>query len=92
MILLSTPWGRRGTFFETWENGGDWERVGPIRGTDCSRIPPSFLAQERAEMPPWVYAAEWDCQFTDNELTVFRSADIEAALDTSVTPLWGATA
>src|SRR5262245_15448803 len=28
LILMSTPWGRRGHFFEAWENGGPrWERV-----------------------------------------------------------------
>lgn len=88
LILLSTPWGRRGTFYETWENGDDWERVGPIRGEDCSRISTSFLEQERREMPPWVFAAEWDCAFTDNELNVFSSELVAAALDGDLAPMW----
>lgn len=89
LVLLSTPWGRRGHFFETWTGPGDsWERVGPIRGSDCRRIPSSFLEHERASLPPWVYASEWDCAFTDNELAAFSSELIEAALDPAVTPLW----
>ncbi len=90
LVLLSTPWGQRGTFHDVWTASDDaWERIGPIRGEDCPRIPASFLAQERAEMPPWVYAAEWDCEFTDNEMSVFSSADIAAALDDSIAPMWG---
>jgi hypothetical protein len=89
LVLLSTPWGRRGTFFETWTAPDDsWERVGPIRGADCERIPPRFLAAERASLPPWVFASEWDCSFTDNELSAFDSELIENALDPTVTPLW----
>jgi hypothetical protein len=89
LILLSTPWGSRGTFHHIWTEGGDdWERIGPIRGEDCSRIATSFLLQERREMPSWVYAAEWECEFTDNELSVFRSLDVERAIDPSLQPLF----
>jgi hypothetical protein len=87
-ILMSTPWGRRGHLFELWQDGGPgWERV-RVTAEQCPRISPEFLAEERASMPPWVYAAEWACEFTDNELSAFDSALIEAALDPSVTPLW----
>ena len=31
LLLLTTPFGRRGTFFDAWESGGgDWERVRAI--------------------------------------------------------------
>jgi len=89
LVLLSTPWGRRGLFHEVWTEGeAGWERIGPIRGSDCPRIPRDFLEHERASLPPWVYASEWDCQFTDNELAAFDSALIAAALDPDVRPLW----
>jgi hypothetical protein len=87
-ILMSTPWGRRGHFFEAWQDGGPgWQRV-KITADQCPRIAPEFLAEERASLPPWVYAAEWDCEFTDTELSAFDSALIAAALDDSVMPLW----
>jgi terminase large subunit-like protein len=87
-ILMSTPWGRRGHFFEVWQDGGPgWERI-RITADQCPRITPAFLAEERASLPPWVYAAEWECEFTDNELSAFDSALIAAALDSTVTPLW----
>jgi len=27
LVCLSTPFGKRGFFFEEWENGGGWERI-----------------------------------------------------------------
>ncbi|MBI3965802.1 MAG: hypothetical protein HY329_09220, partial [Chloroflexi bacterium] len=46
-ILLSTPYGKRGTFYELWSNGGAaWERV-KIRADQCPRIPKDWLEQER---------------------------------------------
>jgi len=87
-ILMSTPWGRRGHLYELWTDSGPaWERV-KITADACPRIAPEFLATERDSLPPWVYAAEWDCEFIDNELSAFDSALIAAALDESVTPLW----
>ena len=48
LILLSSPFGRRGHFYETWENGGpDWMRV-KITAHDVPRIDPDWLAAERA--------------------------------------------
>jgi phage FluMu gp28-like protein len=38
LIALSTPFGKRGWFFEAWHNGGeDWTRV-EVRAEDCPRI------------------------------------------------------
>lgn len=88
MILMSTPWGRRGHFFEAWENGGpSWERV-RVTARDCPRIPATFLAGEEASMPAAWFRSEYCCAFTDNENSVFRSEDIAAALSGDVKPLW----
>ena len=40
--VMSTPWGKRGFFYELWEHGGDgWERhMAPA--TECARIPARF--------------------------------------------------
>src|SRR5262245_49085027 len=48
IVLLSTPFGRRGFYFEVWENGGAaWERV-EITAEQCPRIGRDWLEQERA--------------------------------------------
>src|SRR5712692_5798245 len=47
MICLSTPYGKRGFFWDAWANGGsDWQRI-EIPAAKIPRITPEFLIQER---------------------------------------------
>jgi hypothetical protein len=89
LVALSTPWGRRGWWYEAWRSDEPWERY-EVPATACPRISPEFLESERKALGPLFFESEYLCRFTDNEQTVFRSIDIEAALDGSVMPLWGA--
>ena len=51
LILMSTPFGKRGHFFDAWEHGGEtWQRF-KITAYECPRISPEFLAEEKASMP-----------------------------------------
>ncbi|MCL6508916.1 MAG: terminase family protein [Bryobacteraceae bacterium] len=87
-ILMSTPWGKRGHFFEAWEHGGEtWERI-QITASDCPRISPAFLAEEQENMPaPW-FASEYLCEFTDTEDSVFSYEHVMNALSGAVEPLF----
>lgn len=78
--LMSTPYGRRGFFWHAWEYGGPaWEKTA-IPATDCPRIPPEFLAEERSELGPLWFAQEYLCEFVDNGSNWFARALIESAL------------
>jgi Terminase large subunit, T4likevirus-type, N-terminal len=90
-ILMSTPWGRRGHFFDCWEEGGpDWERV-CVPATECPRIPATFLAEERRSMPDLWFRSEYNCEFLEVDGVVFRADDLIAALENEVQPLRFAT-
>jgi hypothetical protein len=81
LMLLSTPWGKRGHFFEAWENGGpEWERY-EVPATLCPRISPEFLAYEKAHTPPLVYNQEFMCQFSETEDSVFDYDEIQAMFE-----------
>ena len=85
--LISTPRGRRGFFYETWEFGGpDWTRFS-VPGTDCARISRRFLEESRAVMGASWFAQEFLCEFVDNELGTFDRDLIRRALDPHVIPL-----
>jgi hypothetical protein len=87
-VLMSTPFGRRGHLFEAWENGGPaWDRI-KVRAEDCARIPREFLDDERRALGALWYASEYEVAFTDTIDSVFRSADIEAALADELLPLF----
>lgn len=85
VLLLSTPFGRRGFFYDEWTEGGPrWERV-EVKAADVPRIPAAFLAEERRALGLW-YAQEYDCQFFDTTNQVFSSALIQQAVSADVAP------
>ena len=61
--LMSTPNGRRGDFFDAWENGARWEKHS-VRAVDVPRIPAEFLEEERRAMGAR-YAQEYECAFIE---------------------------
>jgi len=76
LVALSTPFGKRGWFYEAWRGEADWERV-RIEATQCPRISAAFLEEERQTMPaPW-FASEYGCEFTDTVYSVFSDDAID---------------
>ena len=76
LILLSTPNGRQGFFFDTWEGQGEeWEKI-KVVAQDCSRISQAFLDEERETLGKMWYEQEYECKFIEGENAVFRYSDI----------------
>jgi hypothetical protein len=88
LMMLSTPYGKRGVFYEEWTSGGGWERY-EVPASQCPRIPASFLEEERAALPSWVYRQEYECSFEETEDQVFTTERVERAVTSEVTPLFG---
>jgi hypothetical protein len=86
LVALSTPFGRRGWFFEEWEGGNAWERV-RIRADECPRIPAEFLAEERRSLGERWFAQEYLCSFEQMVGAVFSPSAIQAALSDEIRPL-----
>jgi hypothetical protein len=78
MVCLSTPFGRRGWFYEQW-TGADptWSRI-ISRATECPRISREFLEEERRMLGPAMFAQEHKCEFVEAEGQVFSAESIEA--------------
>ena len=86
--LMSTPFSKRGFFYEAWEHGGpEWLRVS-VKATECPRIQASWLEEERREMGAAWFQQEYMAEFIDNGSTVFGRDVVEAAIDDDVEPLW----
>jgi hypothetical protein len=91
LVLLSSPFGRRGHFHEMWEHGGpDWLRV-KITAHDVPRIDPAWLEAERAVIGDWWFEQEYLCVFKDAVDSYFRSEDIEA-MAADIVPLFAEVA
>lgn len=88
VVLLSTPWGKRGFFHAEATSGSPaWHRT-TVRATAVPRIDPAWLAAERAAIGDWWYRQEYACEFVDTDDQVFSTALVESALTDDLTPLF----
>jgi hypothetical protein len=91
LIMLSTPAGRRGVFFEEWTEGARWERY-KVPAEECPRISGAFLEDERRSLPRRIFDQEYRCVFVETEDAVFSFEDVARAMDPGVAPLFGVPA
>jgi hypothetical protein len=71
LICLSTPYGKRGFFYDAWARGGsDWHRI-EVPANRISRIRPQFLEQERRGLGESWYRQEYLCSFEALEGLVY---------------------
>ena len=88
LILMSTPFGKRGHFFNEWTDGGStWERI-QITAHDCPRISPEFLEEERQALGDWWFRQEYMCEFVETVDQVFSYDLVTAAIDEDIEPLF----
>jgi hypothetical protein len=87
LIALSTPFGKRGWFYEAFTGSATWHRV-KIRADQCPRISREFLDEEREAIGERWYRQEYECSFEDVIDAVFRDEDIQAALANDLQPLF----
>lgn len=88
LIVLSTPWGKQGWFYDAWTGTDvDWTRI-EIKASDCPRITQEFLDEERKVLGERWFRQEYECSFEDTIDAVFAQADIEAAMSVDLPPLF----
>lgn len=88
LIAMSTPFGKRGWWWQAWEDGGaDWERI-KITARENPRITPEFLDSERRAMGAWWFDQEYRCEFREGIDQIFDYDSIIAAMKDDVQPLF----
>ncbi|MEZ4565223.1 MAG: terminase family protein [Thermomicrobiales bacterium] len=86
LIALSTPNGKQGWWYEAWiDTTSDWARW-EVPATECPRISPKFLAEEKLILPRIFYEAEYFCRFVEPTDAAFACEGIRRAM-TGVVPL-----
>jgi len=88
LILMSTPFGKRGHFYKEWSEGEGWEKV-EVKATECARISPEFLEEEKRSLGEWWFKQEYMCEFVETIDQVFSYQYIEKSLSDDVRPLFG---
>jgi hypothetical protein len=87
LVLLSTPWGKRGIFHREWTEGAGWERY-EVPATMCPRISAAFLEEERRALGNWWYQQEYCCTFSETSDQIFSHEVLAASLSSEVKPLF----
>jgi len=87
IILMSTPYGKRGFFYEEWcgnksqydylDVRDNWQRI-RIPWDFCPRIPKKFIEEERERLPDRWFRQEYQCEFLEVEDAAFSTDDIDA--------------
>jgi hypothetical protein len=83
LIMLSTPYGQRGIFYEEWTSGGsgEWQRF-RVSAEQVPRISPEFLSEERGALGSRWFEQEYMCVFGELEGAVFSREAIDRMFDT----------
>jgi terminase large subunit-like protein len=88
LVLLSTPFGKRGFFHHEFTEGGPgWERV-KITAPEVPRIDPRWLGEERNRIGDWWYRQEYLCEFVETDDQVFGYDDVMRAVSSDVPPIF----
>ena len=87
LLMLSTPFGKRGEFYRAWAEGEGWTRI-RVPASMCPRLAKAFLDEERRELGPMRYSEEYELAFLEPDEAVFMTVLIDRAFTTEVRPLW----
>jgi hypothetical protein len=85
LLMLSTPFGKRGFFYDEWVGNGPWERI-QVRAADCPRISQDFLDDERQSLGDLWFRQEYCCEFLDTDTQLFGRDLVNQALDKDLEP------
>lgn len=86
-IMMSTPFGKRGHFWNAWDDEDGWNKV-LITAKQVARIAPEWLEEERRRIPAWDFDQEYMCVFNESVDSVFAYGDVMGAMSEDVAPLF----
>jgi hypothetical protein len=88
LVIASTPFGKRGFYYDQWNNGGpEWGRI-KVTAYDCPRIDSAWLAEQRTILGERWFNQEFLCEFVETTGQVFSTESIEAAFRSDRPPLF----
>lgn len=77
-ILLSTPHGREGFFYDVWHNQDDWLKI-RIPWQKCPRLTTEEVERERTSFPSWFFRQEMECSFEEGNQSIINPEAIRRA-------------
>jgi hypothetical protein len=88
LVAATTPFGKRGFFYQEWSGGGSaWHRT-KVTAFDVPRIDRAWLEQERRRIGTWWFRQEYLCEFVDAQSQLFASDAIARASEANTASPW----
>jgi hypothetical protein len=87
VVLLSTPFGKRGFFYDIWTSGKGWTKF-EVPASKCTHIPSEFLEEERIALGPAWYSQEYEGVFLDSISSFFDMDAVRDGLQVGIEPLF----
>jgi hypothetical protein len=82
IICMTTPYGKRGFFFNAWMSEEEWYRVS-ITADECPRITEQFIKEEKQASGEWWVKQEYFCEFVDTDEQLFDWDQFHACITDS---------
>ena len=81
LIVIGTPMGKRGWFHDLWTGGSEsWERIA-VPATQCPRINPEFLKEQRELLGERYFNQEYMLSFEETVDQVFPTYAVMKAFE-----------
>lgn len=78
LILMSTPFGRRGFFHHAWKERHRWTYV-EVSANECKRVDAQVIDEARRFKGEWWVRQEYFCSFESSETQAFDTVDVDRA-------------
>ncbi len=87
LMALSTPWGRRGWFFELHQDvQNGWERH-KVTCYESGQYTPERIAEMKALVGSFTFASEYECVFGDTDSQMFGTEIVRACMSDDLAPM-----
>lgn len=87
IVALSTPWGRRGWFYDLHEDrAADWEKH-VVTVYESAQYTPERIAEVRAALGSFIFSSDYECTFGDTDSQLFSTESVRAAFAPGIAPL-----
>jgi hypothetical protein len=86
LVLASSPYGQRGSFYEAWAKGGEAWRRTRVTADQVPAIPRAYLDAERLKLGERYFRQEFQCSFESTCDGVFDPLLVERALEGGIRP------
>lgn len=79
IFAIGSPHGKRGWFYESWANSDEFYKL-KVPASECPRISPEYLAQEKRVLGTYFFEQEFACIFHQAQDSIFRLEQIESSI------------